>query len=105
MQERKAAMMERIMRGAIQKALLTKGNYSISLDKIHRGIFSCRSSVTQTTFRTTIMGTKSLSAVDLVGRVQKWVESGPAITVQWYLVDIDKSCPVVISSMGEQECD
>ena len=98
-------MMDRIMRGAIQKALLSKGNYSISLDKIRRGIFSCRSSVTKTTFRTTIMGTNSFSAVDLAGGVQKWVESGPAVTVQWYLVDVDKSCPVVISSMGEQECD
>ena len=98
-------MMDRIMRGAIQEALLSKGNYSVSLDKIHRGIFSCRSSVTQTTFRTTITGTKSFSAVDLAEGVQTWVESGPAITVQWYLVDIDKSCPVEISSMGEQECD
>ena len=94
------------MRGSIFKAIVEKGGYQISLDKINKGFFTCYSSKTRTTYRTTITGLESVSAIsDLAGLVQKWVESGATMRVLWYVIKIDKSCPVLISSMNEDECE
>ena len=98
--------MYKVMRGSIFKAIIEKGGYRISLDKINKGFFTCYSSKTRTTYRTTITGLESVSAIsDLAGVVQKWVESGATMRVLWYVIKIDKSCPVLISSMDEDECE
>ena len=54
--------------------------------------------------RTTIVGTESISASTLVRLVQRWVESGPTVRVEWYVVDIEKSCPAAIQSLYQNEC-
>lgn len=54
--------------------------------------------------RATLFGTDTVSAFDVVDDIQKWVESGPSVQVEWYVVDIDKACPVHIQSMYEKDC-
>ncbi len=58
-----------------------------------------------TTFRTKIDGTVHTTSSRAAAVVQEWVESGPVMRVEWYLVDvIGGKCPVVIDSMSEKEC-
>ena len=98
--------MYKVMRGSIFKAIVEKGDYPVTLDKINKGFFTCCSSKTRTTYRTTITGLETVSAVsDLARLVQQWVESGAKMRVLWYVIKIDKSCPVLISSMDEDECE
>ena len=94
------------IRGSIFKAIVEKGGNPIAQDKIDKGFFSCCNSKIQTTYRTTITGLENVSAVSyLAGLVQQWVESGATMRVLWYVIKIDKSCPVLISSMDEDECE
>ena len=92
------------MRGAIQETILSEGKITIPLKHIEEGFFSCRTSHNQTTYRTKIIGTETASAVRGHVYVQKLVESGATVRVQWYIMDIDKNCHVSISSMSEAEC-
>ena len=92
------------MRGAIIEAILSKGNITIPLEHIEEGFFSCRTSHNQTTYRTKIIGIETAGAIEITSFVQTWVESGATVRVQWYIVEIDKICPVIISSMSEAEC-
>ena len=97
--------MRRVLREAIQEAVLTVGNHTLPLEHISEGVFSCYGSKTHTTYRTTITGIEILSADKAVHHLQKWVESGAATQVQWYLVYFDLTCPVGISTMSERECE
>ena len=97
--------MRRVLRGAIQEAVLTVGNHTLPLEHISEGVFSCYGSRTHTTYRTIITGIEILSAGKAVHHLQKWVESRAATQVQWYLVYFDVTCPVGISTMSESECD
>ena len=92
------------MRGAIQEAILAEGNITIPLENIDEGCFSCYSYKNQTTYRTKIIGIETASAVKWSGYIQKSVESGVTVKLGWYLVYIDKNCPVSISSLSEPEC-
>lgn len=56
------------------------------------------------TFRATLWGLADVSAHALAKVLQEWVSSGPSIKLEWYLVDIDKDCPVAIASDSEPEC-
>lgn len=92
------------MHKAIQRAVLTMGNQTLPLGHISEGVFSCYGSQNQTTYRTTITGMRELSAESAVKYIQKWVEEGAAIQVQWYLVYFDKTCPAHISHLEAEEC-
>ena len=48
--------------------------------------------------------TREASAVQAAADLLKWVESGPVMKVEWYLVDVSQSCPVSIDSLTEEEC-
>ena len=96
--------MYKILHGSIFKAIVEKGGQPIAVDKINKGYFSCYSSNTRTTYRTTISGLENTSAVHLAELVQKWVESGVSMRALWYVIKIDKSCPVLISSVDDDEC-
>ena len=69
-----------------------------------QGVFTCRTSETYATFRTIINGTREGSAIQAAADLQKWVESGPVVKVEWYLVDINPNCSVSIGSLTEKEC-
>ncbi len=55
-------------------------------------------------YRTTLFGLENVSAHEMVKVIQRWVSSGPAVKIQWYVVDIVKSCPVAIPSDVYAEC-
>ena len=92
-----------IMRSSILKAIQRSGHV-IPKENIQQGYFSCYRFTTETTYRTTITGTERVSAADYADLIQEWVESGVTIRVQWYVIKIDKNCPVSIMSMDDVEC-
>ncbi len=55
-------------------------------------------------YRTTLLGLENVSAHEMVKVIQRWVSSGPSVKIQWYVVDIVKSCPVAIPSDFYTEC-
>ncbi len=95
--------MYKVMHIAITKAI-RKSGYDIPMNNIQPGYFICYKSTTRTTYRTTITGTKSLSAVEYADLIKEWVESGVTTRVLWYAIKMDKACPVVIASMDQEEC-
>ena len=102
-QQQKAFTVNAYMRNVIHDVILS-GSEAIPSVNIDKGVFTCRISQTQTTFRTMINGTREASAVQAAADIQKWVESGPVVKVEWYLVDITPRCPVSIDSLTEEEC-
>ena len=78
-------------------------NYNIDVVD-GQGVFTCRTSERYATFRTIINGTREDSAIQAAAALQKWVESGPVVRVEWYLVGISPNCPVSIGSLTEEEC-
>ena len=96
--------MYKIMHIAITKAI-GKSGHDIPMNNIQPGYFVCYKSTTRTTYRTTITGTKSLSAVEYAELISEWVESGVTTRVLWYAIKMDKACPVVIASMDKEECE
>ena len=95
--------MNTYLREVIHEVILS-GSKAIPLVNIDEGVFTCRTTQTQTIFRTTINGTREASAVQAAADLQKWVESGPVVKVEWYLVNVSQSCPVSIDSLTEEEC-
>ena len=68
------------------------------------GTFSCLESHNQTTYRSSIIGTKFNNVTELAEFIQDWVTFGPTLTIQWYTVKLDPKCPVSISSLDDPEC-
>ncbi|XP_064401722.1 CUB and sushi domain-containing protein 1-like isoform X4 [Halichondria panicea] len=102
--EGKAATISGNMRQTIYE-VIARSNKDIPLANIDGGVFSCRTSQNYTTFRTTIDGTANTNSLRAAAVIQEWVESGPVMRVEWYLVDvIGGKCPVVIDSLSEEEC-
>ncbi|XP_064386845.1 uncharacterized protein LOC135335316 isoform X3 [Halichondria panicea] len=97
-------LMYKTMQSSIVKAIQSQGSV-IPKENVQPGYFSCYHSTTETTYRTTITGTKSLSAVKYTDLIRQWVESGVTTRVQWYVIKIKKACPVIIASMYEDECE
>ena len=91
------------MQSLVLKAIQSSGHV-IPKENIQQGYFSCYRSTTETTYRTTITGTERVSAVDYADLIQEWVESGVTTRVQWYVIKIDKNCPVSVMSMDDEEC-
>ncbi|XP_064390709.1 sushi, von Willebrand factor type A, EGF and pentraxin domain-containing protein 1-like [Halichondria panicea] len=100
--------------GAIEEVLLNYASIALphinfanlthSPFSVERSFFSCRSSQTEAHFRTTLFGLEDVSAHEMVKVIQRWVSSGPSVKIQWYVVDIIKSCPVAIPSDVYAEC-
>ena len=83
---------------------IQSGGHVIPRENIQPGYFSCYRSTTETTYRTTITGTQRVSAVDYADLIQQWVESGVTTRLLWYVIKVDKNCPVSIMSMDDDEC-
>ena len=92
------------MQSLVLRAIHSSGHV-IPKKNIQQGYFSCFRSTTETTYRTTITGTEKVSAVGYADLIQEWVESGVTTRVQWYVIKIDKNCPVSIMSEDDVECE
>ena len=103
LQDWKVNLMYLKMQSLVLRAIHSSGHV-IPKENIQQGYFSCYRSTTETTYRTTITGTERVSAVNYADLIQEWVESGVTTRVQWYVIKIDKNCPVSIMSMDNEEC-
>ena len=51
-----------------------------------------------------MIGSRQVSAQQLVNLLQEWIASGAFLSVQAQLLSVDIECAVAISSFGEPEC-
>ena len=94
--------------GDIQKetanAISNYCNCSFPAEFIASGKLSCRNSPLYVTYRSTISGGKGHSAEELLTFIENWVGTSPTIVAGPYIVDIDPSCTIRISSLTDPEC-
>ena len=103
-QDDKALKYQSSIRNKILKEITSRCQCRVPKENLLPGSFSCLDSHNQTTYRSTIIGTRFYNATQLVEFIQDWVTSGPTLTIQWYTVKLDPKCPVSISSLGDPEC-
>ena len=104
-QDDKALKYQSSIRDKIIQEITSRCQCRVPKENLLPGTFSCQDSHNQTTYRSTIIGTQSYNATELVEFIQDWVTSGPTLTIQWYTVKLDPKCPVSISSLGDPECE
>ena len=51
-----------------------------------------------------MIGSRQVSAQELVNLLQEWIASGAFLSVQAQLLSVDMECAVAITSFGEPEC-
>ena len=103
-QDDKALKYQSSVHDKILREITSRCQCRVPKENLLPGSFSCLYSHNQTTYRSTIIGTQSYNATELVEFIQDWVTSGPTLTIQWYTVKLDPKCPVSISSLGDPEC-
>lgn len=106
MQSNRAAEVRSYIVDELHEAISTfsRSQYDLPKENLLSGVFSCLDSHDQTTYRSTIIGTQSYNATELVEFIRDWINSGPTLAIQWYTVKLDKECPVSIASLGDPEC-
>ena len=105
MHPRKTKQVEKDIREAVAKAVSNKCNCDFSPSFIRPGRLSCRSTINQVVYRSTVIGTNNNNSSMIVGFIEEWVQSStPAIMVDSFILDVDPSCNVHISSLLEPEC-
>ena len=103
-QPEKARRVEEAIQNAIVDTISSQCKCNFPHQLIRKGRFSCRNTTTEATYRSTITGTMSNNASQLVNFIQNWVHIKPTIEVDWYLLDVYNDCPVRISSLTGREC-
>ena len=88
----------------LAEVVINECKCKFALSNILVGQFSCRTTPTQVTYRSTILGTAGYNASYLLDILQGWVESGPTITARQLLLDVSSNCPVRISFLSDSEC-
>lgn len=86
--------------------LCYKGRLSTK-NLIEYGQISCRNSPSQATYRGTVLagGSSGYNATQIVGCIEKWVKTSPALYIDdKLLVDVDSRCRVRVTSLTEPEC-
>ena len=74
---------------------------------IRKGLFRFWNSLNELTYRSVIVGTEAHNATELVGFLQEWVNSEPALQVDQFELRVGTRCPVLIPSLklkGEGKC-
>ena len=51
-----------------------------------------------------MIGSRQVSAQQLVSQLREWIGSGAFLSVQAQLLSVDMECAVAITSFGEPEC-
>ena len=91
----------------IAKAISYQCNCSFSAEFIRNGLFRCWNALNEFTYRSTIVGTKVHNATELVGFLEQWVNSEPALQMGQFELWVGTRCPVPISSLklkGKGKC-
>ena len=93
--------------GDIQKetanAISNYCNCSFPAEFIASGKLSCRNSPLYVTYRSLVESGKGHSA-EVLNYIENWVSTSPTIVAGPYIVDIDPSCTIHISSLTDPEC-
>ena len=77
------------------------------MEFIRKGLFRCWNSLNEFTYRSAIVGTEAHNATELVGFLQEWVNSEPALQVDQFELEVGTRCPVLIPSLklkGKEKC-
>ncbi len=73
---------------------------------ITNGGFQCfANSPELVTYRAQLQGTLEVAALEFVQILQQWVSSGPSINIKAQILNVKSSCPVLIASFSDPECD
>ena len=104
-QKERAEAIEKDIYEAIAKVLSDRLRHDFPREFLRPGLFSCQHAKNETTYRSTVIGTKTHAADNLVPMIQEWVLTGPAIQMEWYVAKLYSCCPVSIASIVlEPEC-
>ena len=101
------AKYDQVLNG-IQTALLLvirdycKCNFAVEF--LGDGEFSCQTTHTLVTYRNTLFGTSTHSATQLLGSIENWAATDPAIHIGPLRVNVDSTCAVQINSLTDPEC-
>ena len=96
---------EKAVRAAVAKAVSDLCNCSFPAGFVRPGKLSCRSTLNQVTYRSVAIGTGNYSSIQIVGFIEQWVQSSSAtILLGPFIMDVDPSCDVHLSSLLEPEC-
>ena len=104
LQPKKAAKLKKYFQGVVAKAISDRCSCTFAPDFIRAGIFSCRRTLNEVSYRSTIVGTETHNTTELLGLIEDWVSSGPVLRIWWYLADVYTNFPVELSSLDEMEC-
>ena len=98
--------MEEAIHNGIVKAVSRLCNCTFSVDFIRSGVFRCWNSPTEVTYRSAIVSTDTYYASDIVGYIEKWVESKPALLLHLEKLElkVETKCPVRLTLMSDPEC-
>ncbi len=73
---------------------------------ITNGGFQCfANSPELVTYRAQVQGTSEVAALEFVQILQQWVLGGSSINIKAQILNVKSSCPVLIASLSEPECD
>ena len=79
-------------------------NCSFPAGSIASGKLSCRNSPSYVTYRSMIGYGHGHSIEEVLTFIENWVSTSPTIVAGPYIVDIDPSCTIRISSLTDPEC-
>ena len=97
--------MEAGIRDGVREAIRQRCDCDFSTSDIVDGVFSCRNVTTEVTYRATLRGRIDTDrAGRLRSQVRRFVQRGPAITYDTFLLWVDSTCPVNLSSLTDPEC-
>lgn len=101
----KVIQVEKAIREAVAKAVSDLCNCSFPASFVRPGKLSCRSTFDQVIYRSIAIGTSNYSSSQIVGLIEQWVQSSSAtILLGSFIMDVDPSCDVQLSSLLEPEC-
>lgn len=93
------------MKKQLYNYLKTSCNCGLTEQHIISGVYSCGQQPHQIIYRAQILGTNNYSAVDLVGLLQRWIQSGTSyIVIQPFRMSLDPTCPTRLDTLDDPEC-
>ena len=104
LQLEKAKIVRNDIRKEVANAIGNYCNCSFSTESIQDGIISCRSSPLYVTYRSDFRDTQGLDPLLILVYIEDWVSTSPTILIGPYMVDVDSTCSVRISSLADEEC-
>ena len=97
-------MIEQLIRQEVVEAINRGCDCSFPPEFLRIGKLSCRSTFSQVTYRSTVVGTSSYTSTQLMRFIGEWVNSSTTICIGPFILDINTSCGVGVASFSDAEC-